>query len=78
VKSVLSVVKPEIVRRVEGLFALADQLEVRLARARRQVYQTHAHAFKSPENSSPTRRRSEPIGEISVIYDKDEISFFAN
>jgi type I restriction enzyme, S subunit len=27
----------EIVRRVEGLFALADQLEVRLAKARRQV-----------------------------------------
>ena len=27
----------EIVRRVEGLFALADQLEARLARARRQV-----------------------------------------
>ena len=27
----------EIVRRVEGLFALADQLELRLAQARRQV-----------------------------------------
>ena len=27
----------EIVRRVEGLFALADQLEVRLAKARGQV-----------------------------------------
>lgn len=29
----------EIVRRVEGLFALADQLEVRLAKARGQVDQ---------------------------------------
>jgi len=29
----------EIVRRVEGLFALADQLEQRLAQARRQVDQ---------------------------------------
>ena len=29
----------EIVRRVEELFALADQLEVRLAKARRQVDQ---------------------------------------
>jgi hypothetical protein len=37
VKSVSSVVIPEIVRRVEGLFALADQLEVRLAKARGQV-----------------------------------------
>ena len=33
----LSVVKQEIVRRVEGLFALADQLEERLADARGQV-----------------------------------------
>jgi type I restriction enzyme S subunit len=29
--------KCEIVRRAEGLFALADQLESRLAQARRQV-----------------------------------------
>jgi len=29
--------KQEIVRRVEGLFALADQLEERLAKARGQV-----------------------------------------
>lgn len=29
----------EIVRRVEGLFALADQLELRLAKARGQVHQ---------------------------------------
>ncbi len=29
--------RQEIVRRVEGLFALADQLEVRLAKARGQV-----------------------------------------
>jgi type I restriction enzyme S subunit len=29
--------KQEIVRRVEGSFALADQLEVRLAKARGQV-----------------------------------------
>jgi len=35
--SVSSVVKAEIVRRVEGLFALADQLELRLAKARGQV-----------------------------------------
>jgi hypothetical protein len=67
---------------LEGLFALADQLEVRLARARGQVYQLTpsllAHAFKSPANSSPMRRRSESIGEISVNDDKDEISFFAN
>jgi type I restriction enzyme S subunit len=37
VKSVKSVVEQEIVRRVEGLFALADQLEERLAKARGQV-----------------------------------------
>ena len=36
-KSVSSVVKQEIVRRVEGLFALANPLEERLAKARRQV-----------------------------------------
>ena len=36
-KSVSSVVENEIVRRVEGLFGLADQLEVRLAKARGQV-----------------------------------------
>jgi type I restriction enzyme, S subunit len=30
-------VRPEIVRRVAGLIALADQLEERLAKARRQV-----------------------------------------
>ena len=32
-----AVEQQEIVRRVEGLFALADQLEVRLAKARGQV-----------------------------------------
>jgi type I restriction enzyme S subunit len=31
--------QPEIVRRVEGLFALADQLEVRLAKAGQLVPQ---------------------------------------
>jgi type I restriction enzyme S subunit len=31
--------RKEIVRRVEGLFALADQLELRLAKARGQVDQ---------------------------------------
>ncbi len=31
--------RTDIVRRVEGLFALADQLEVRLAKARGQVDQ---------------------------------------
>ena len=36
-KSVSSIVEHEIVRRVEGLFALADQLELRLAKARGQV-----------------------------------------
>ena len=34
-----STVQRNIVRRVEGLFALADQLEVRLAKARGQVDQ---------------------------------------
>jgi len=34
---ILSVVNPEIVPRVEGWFALADPLEVRLARAPGQV-----------------------------------------
>ena len=38
-KSVSSVVEQEIVRRVEGLFALVDQLEMRLAKARGQVDQ---------------------------------------
>ena len=38
-KSVLSVVKQEVVWRVEGLFALANQLEVPLAKARGQVNQ---------------------------------------
>jgi type I restriction enzyme, S subunit len=37
VKSVSSVVNMAIVPRVEGLFALADQLEERLAKARGQV-----------------------------------------
>jgi type I restriction enzyme S subunit len=32
-------IKFEIVRRVEGLFALADELELRLAKARGQVDQ---------------------------------------
>jgi type I restriction enzyme S subunit len=35
-ESVSSVVQQEILRRVKGLFALADQLEVRLAKARGQ------------------------------------------
>jgi hypothetical protein len=39
----MSVEQQKIVRRVEGLFALADQLEVRLAKARGQVNQfTHS------------------------------------
>ena len=38
-KSVSSVVQRELVRQVEGLFALADQREVRLVKARGQVYQ---------------------------------------
>ena len=33
----MNVEQQEIVRRVEGLFALADQLEARLAKARGQV-----------------------------------------
>lgn len=37
VKSVSSVVKQEIVRRVAGWFALADPIEVRLAKERRQA-----------------------------------------
>ena len=35
--SVSTVVKQKIVRRVEGLFALAGQLELRLAKARGQA-----------------------------------------
>ena len=34
-----SMVRMEIMRRVEGLFALADQLELRLTKARGQVDQ---------------------------------------
>ena len=36
-ESVSSVVQQDILRRVKGLFALADQLEGRLAKARGQV-----------------------------------------
>ena len=39
VLSVKSAVKNEIVRRVEGLFALADQIEARFTQARMQVDQ---------------------------------------
>ena len=35
----MNLANQEIMRRVEGLFALADQLEQRLAQARRQVDQ---------------------------------------
>ena len=46
--------KQEIVRRVEGLFALADQLELRFAKARGEVDQT---AFPPrPRLGRPTRR----------------------
>ena len=55
----------EIVRRVEGLFALADQLEVRLARARGQVERLTpallARAFAGkliPQDRMMNRRRS--------------------
>ena len=75
---------PEIVRRVEGLFALADQLEERLAKARGQVDQLTpsllARAFAGklvPQdpNDEPAKKLLERIREkkpritrISRIY----------
>ena len=54
--SVSSVVKAEIVRRVEGLFALDDQLELRLAKARGQVDQiTPALLARAWTHSPPAR-----------------------
>ena len=38
-------VKFEIVRRVEGLFALADQLEARLAKALSLAHKSRTHFF---------------------------------
>ena len=61
-----SVVNREIVRRVEGLFALADQIEARFAQARAQVDQLTpsllARAFRG--QLVPQDPRDEPAEKL--------------
>jgi len=57
----MSIEQQEIVRRVEGLFALADQLEVRLAKARGQVEAEFDTSSGLWPPSPRSRRRRETL-----------------